>query len=145
MFSRLASQLAANAHPPFDFAVVDEAQDVSVAQLRFLAALGADGRTASSSPATWASGSSSSPSRGNRWASMSAAASATLRINYRTSHQIRTQADRFLGRKCRMWTATSRNAAGTVSTCSTDRRRKSTFLNTPAGRNQGSRSVAWQS
>ena len=29
-------------HPPFDFAVVDEAQDVSVAQLRFLAALGDD-------------------------------------------------------------------------------------------------------
>jgi superfamily I DNA/RNA helicase len=29
------------AHPPFEFVVVDEAQDVSVPQLRFLAALGA--------------------------------------------------------------------------------------------------------
>ena len=34
-------KLAENARPPFEFAVVDEAQDVSVAQLRFLAALGA--------------------------------------------------------------------------------------------------------
>ena len=40
LFSRLASKLAESAHTPFDFVVVDEAQDVSVAQLRFLAALG---------------------------------------------------------------------------------------------------------
>jgi hypothetical protein len=37
----LAAQLADRTHLPFDFVVVDEAQDVSVAQLRFLAALGA--------------------------------------------------------------------------------------------------------
>jgi hypothetical protein len=41
VFSRLAAQLAARSHLPCDFAVVDEAQDVSVAQLRFLATLGA--------------------------------------------------------------------------------------------------------
>ena len=41
LFSRLAAQLADRTHLPFDFAVVDEAQDVSVAQLQFLAALGA--------------------------------------------------------------------------------------------------------
>ena len=41
VFSRLAAQLADRTHLPFDFAVVDEAQDVSVAQLQFLAALGA--------------------------------------------------------------------------------------------------------
>ena len=40
MFRRLAEQLANGERKPFDFAVVDEAQDVSVAQLRFLAALG---------------------------------------------------------------------------------------------------------
>ncbi|MCI0349346.1 MAG: hypothetical protein L0Z53_07970, partial [Acidobacteriales bacterium] len=40
MFNRLAGQLAGRKHPGFDLAVVDEAQDVSVAQLRFLAALG---------------------------------------------------------------------------------------------------------
>src|SRR6201984_306348 len=41
MFSRVASKLRETAHPPFEFVVVDEAQDVSVPQLRFLAALGA--------------------------------------------------------------------------------------------------------
>jgi hypothetical protein len=41
VFSRLAAQLADRTHLPFDFAVVDEAQDISVAQLQFLAALGA--------------------------------------------------------------------------------------------------------
>jgi mRNA-degrading endonuclease RelE of RelBE toxin-antitoxin system len=41
LFSQLASKLAASKHLPFDFVVVDEAQDVSIAQLRFLAALAA--------------------------------------------------------------------------------------------------------
>lgn len=39
MFSQLAAQIERK-HPPFDFVVMDEAQDVSVAQLRFLAAMG---------------------------------------------------------------------------------------------------------
>jgi hypothetical protein len=41
LLSRLASHLAPLRQLPFDFVVVDEAQDISVAQLRFLAALGA--------------------------------------------------------------------------------------------------------
>ena len=40
MFSSLAAAIAKSKNMPFDFAVVDEAQDISVAQLRFLAALG---------------------------------------------------------------------------------------------------------
>jgi superfamily I DNA/RNA helicase len=97
MFNRLATQLAARKHMPFDFAVVDEAQDVSVAQLRFLAALGVG-----------------PPNRlffagdlGQRifqplfsWKALGVdirGRSRTLHINYRTSHQIRTQADRLLG------------------------------------------------
>lgn len=39
MFVRLASHFTGG-NPPFDLTVVDEAQDISVAQLRFLAALG---------------------------------------------------------------------------------------------------------
>ncbi len=42
MFTRLAAELGNRKHPPFDFVVVDEAQDVNVAQLRFLAALGGE-------------------------------------------------------------------------------------------------------
>ena len=41
LFRRLAAQLADRTHLLFDFAVIDEAQDVSVTQLQFLAALGA--------------------------------------------------------------------------------------------------------
>jgi DNA helicase IV len=40
MYSRIASHSTENKKPPFDFAVVDEAQDISIPQLRFLAALG---------------------------------------------------------------------------------------------------------
>src|SRR6202043_2555264 len=40
IFSRVASKIREGAHPPFEFVVVDEAQDASVPQLRFLAALG---------------------------------------------------------------------------------------------------------
>ena len=41
MFSQLAKHFESVEKPPFDIIVVDEAQDVSVAQLKFLAALGA--------------------------------------------------------------------------------------------------------
>lgn len=42
LFTALASALAKSKHLPFDYAVVNEAQDISVAHLRFFAALGAD-------------------------------------------------------------------------------------------------------
>jgi len=70
MFHRMASHLAQSAHKPFDFACVDEAQDLGVPQLRFLAALGEGGQTAFSLRVTWVSVSFSSPSHGRRSASM---------------------------------------------------------------------------
>ena len=93
------TMLADSKHAPFDFAVVDEAQDLSVAQLRFLAALGAHrpdalffagdlGQRIFQQPFSWKS--LGVDIRGR---------SRTLRINYRTSHQIRQQADRLLGDK----------------------------------------------
>ena len=96
MYSRLASHLSDVRNHPFDFAVVDEAQDISVAQLRFLSSLGADrpnalffagdlGQRIFQQPFSWKS--LGVDIRGR---------SRTLRINYRTSHQIRTQADRLL-------------------------------------------------
>ncbi len=82
--------------PPYDFAVIDEAQDVSVAQLRFLAALSRDrsnglffagdlGQRIFQQPYSWASLGVNIRGR-----------SRTLKINYRTSHQIRQKADRLL-------------------------------------------------
>lgn len=96
MFSTLAATLAGGKAPPFDFAVVDEAQDVSVSHIKFLAALGK-----SRSDALFFAG-----DLGQRifqqpfsWKSLGVdvrGRSRTLRVNYRTSHQIRMQADRLL-------------------------------------------------
>jgi len=97
MFSRLAAMLARSANRPFDFAVVDESQDMGVPHLRFLAALGADrpnglffagdlGQRIFQQPFSWLALGIDVRGRAR-----------TLRVNYRTSHQIRTQADRLLG------------------------------------------------
>jgi superfamily I DNA/RNA helicase len=97
MFGALTAALAENKNVIFDYVIVDEAQDVSVAQLRFLAALGGDrpnalffagdlGQRIFQQPFSWRS--LGVDLRGR---------SRTLRVNYRTSHQIRTQADRLLG------------------------------------------------
>ena len=97
LFSTLAVVLAKNENSPFDFAVVDEAQDISVAHLRFFAALGRDrpqalffagdlGQRIFQQPFSWKA--LGVDIRGR---------SRMLRVNYRTSHQIRMQADRLLG------------------------------------------------
>lgn len=97
MFNQLSGHLRNLKHPPFDHVVVDEAQDISIAQLRFLSALGADrpnalffagdlGQRIFQQPFSWKA--LGVDIRGR---------SRNLRINYRTSHQIRTQADRLLG------------------------------------------------
>lgn len=96
-FSELANSIADGRKAPFDFAVVDEAQDLGVAQLRFLAALGGTrpnalffagdlGQRIFQQPFSWKA--LGVDIRGR---------SRTLRVNYRTSHQIRMQADRLLG------------------------------------------------
>jgi superfamily I DNA/RNA helicase len=96
MFSLLAGKLVSRKHPPFEFAVVDEAQDISIAQLKFLSALdkqrpnslfftGDLGQRIFQAPFSWKA--LGVDVRGR---------SRTLRINYRTSHQIRIQADRLL-------------------------------------------------
>lgn len=97
MFTALAMALQTNGHPVFDFAVVDEAQDIGIAHLRFLAALGGGrpnalffagdlGQRIFQQPFSWRS--LGVDVRGR---------SRTLRVNYRTSHQIRSSADRLLG------------------------------------------------
>ncbi len=96
MFTRLATQLTEHRLTPFNFVVVDEAQDVSIAQLRLLAALGARqpnglflagdlGQRIFQQPFSWLA--LGVDVRGR---------SRTLNINYRTSHQIRRQADLLL-------------------------------------------------
>jgi len=97
LFTALAAVISTNRNTAFDFAVVDESQDISVAHLRFLATLGRDrpnalffagdlGQRIFQQPFSWKS--LGVDIRGR---------SRTLRVNYRTSHQIRAQADRLLG------------------------------------------------
>ena len=96
LFGRLEHQLAKMARPPFEFCVVDEAQDIGVAELRFLATLGAGradtlffaddlGQRIFQTPFSWRALGVDIRGRSH-----------TLRVNYRTSHQIRRQADRLL-------------------------------------------------
>ncbi|MBK8569724.1 MAG: hypothetical protein IPN81_06915 [Nitrosomonadales bacterium] len=114
MFSQLATQITERKHPPFDFAVMDEAQDVSIAQLRFLAAMGswrADalffagdlGQRIFQQPFSW-----KSMGRGYSRA-FSKHASTT------TSHQIRMQADRLLGPEVSDVDGNTEDRRGTVS------------------------------
>ncbi len=115
MFNRLAAKLSERKHPPFDHAVIDEAQDVDVQQLRFLAALGGDrpnglffagdlGQRIFQQPFSWKS--MGVEVRGR---------SRTLHINYRTSHQIRRQADRLLGPELADVDGNVESRRGTVS------------------------------
>ena len=97
LFSLVATMVAKDKNMLFDFAVVDEAQDISVAHIRFFATLGGGrpnalffagdlGQRIFQQPFSWKG--LGVDVRGR---------SRTLRVNYRTSHQIRTQADRLLG------------------------------------------------
>ena len=96
MFRRLERHLSSTGHTPFEYCVVDEAQDVGVTELRLLSVLGGNrpnglffagdlGQRIFQTPFSWLS--LGVDVRGR---------SRTLNINYRTSHQIRRQADRFL-------------------------------------------------
>lgn len=115
VFARLTERVGHAKHPPFDFAVVDEAQDIGVAELRFLAALGGGrpdslffagdlGQRIFQQPFSWKT--LGIEIRGR---------STTLRINYRTSHQIRMQADRLLGPELSDVDGNTEDRRGTVS------------------------------
>ncbi len=96
IFAEATAQIASGAKRPFDFVVVDEAQDVGVPQLRFLATLAGDrpnglffagdlGQRIFQTPFSWRSLGVDVWER-----------SQTRRMNYRTSHQIRRQTDLLL-------------------------------------------------
>jgi superfamily I DNA/RNA helicase len=97
LFARLTTGMGERRNAPYDHVVVDEAQDISVQQLKFLAELGRDrpnalffagdlGQRIFQQPFSWKSLGVDIRGRAK-----------TLHINYRTSHQIRMQADQLLG------------------------------------------------
>ncbi len=116
LFTQIADKIAQSKHPAFEYAVIDESQDVSIPELRFLAALGSNrpnalffagdiGQRIFESPFSWKS--LGVDVRGRSF---------TLRINYRTSHQIRTQADRLLGPELSDVDGITEKRRGTTST-----------------------------
>ena len=115
MFRRLEQHFTEAARPPFAFCVIDEAQDIGVAELRLLAALGGGGpdslffagdlgQRIFRTPFSWRA--LGVDVRGRSY---------TLRINYRTSHQIRRQADRLLPPELADVDGITERRSGTVS------------------------------
>lgn len=113
--ARLANKIDAEAGSAFSHVVVDEAQDMGVAHLRLLAALGGNGpdglffagdlgQRIFAQPFSWRS--LGVDIRGR---------SRTLRVNYRTSHQIRTSADRLLNPEQSDADGNVESRAGTIS------------------------------
>ncbi|MEZ6232904.1 MAG: 3'-5' exonuclease [Phycisphaerales bacterium] len=118
VFGALTSHASTGEHAPADHVVVDEAQDVSVPQLRYLAAIaggrpnglffaGDVGQQIFRTPFSWVS--LGVDVRGR---------SQTLRVNYRTSHQIRRRADLLLDRVLSDVDGASEDRSGTVSVLS---------------------------
>ena len=96
LFERLSKYIIEQNKHPYDYIIVDEAQDISVYNLRFLAALGSNNNNA-----LFFAG-----DQGQRifqqafsWKILGVdirGRARTLNVNYRTSHQIRKQADQLL-------------------------------------------------
>jgi superfamily I DNA/RNA helicase len=115
MFTKLAAHYATGAKSPFEHVVVDEAQDLGVPQLRFLASLAAQrpnglffagdlGQRIFQTPFSWKA--LGVDVRGR---------SRILTVNYRTSHQIRLRADRLLGPEIADVDGNTEGRRGTVS------------------------------
>ena len=115
IYSSVTTLAEADGMSPFKYIVADEAQDISVPQLKLLGALARDepnalffsgdlGQRIFQTPFSWKS--LGVDVRGR---------SKTLRINYRTSHQIRMQADRLLPDEIADVDGNKESRSGTVS------------------------------
>jgi hypothetical protein len=115
LFQHVTATYAARDEKPFSHIVVDEAQDLGVSELRFLAAIanprpdalffaGDIGQRIFQQPFSWLG--LGIDVRGR---------SVTLKVNYRTSQQIRQMADRLLPRTVRDVDGLEEDRRGTVS------------------------------
>ena len=115
MYGQLAHRFTETQRSPFDFVIVDECQDVGVSQLRFLRALGTDkpdalffagdlGQRIFQQPFSWRKLGIEIRGRAR-----------TLKVNYRTSHQIRRRSDLLLGPDIADVDGNTEERAGTIS------------------------------
>jgi hypothetical protein len=115
LFAAVTRHYASKDHKPFTHIVVDEAQDLGVPELRFLASIAPDhtnalffagdlGQRIFQPPISWKS--LGVDVRGR---------CSALKVNYRTSHQIRIAADRLLPKSVRDVDGLEDERTGTVS------------------------------
>jgi len=115
MFHQLTEHYRRDHCSPFDFIVVDESQDIRIAQLKLLAVLGKNkpnslffagdlGQRIFQQPFSWLA--LGVDIRGR---------SRILKINYRTSHQIRMQADKLLSPEISDVDGITEERTGTIS------------------------------
>lgn len=115
LFTALADKIKSQSARPYDFAVVDEAQDMGVAQLKFFAALGGGQKNALFFAGDLGQRIFQVPFS---WKSMGVdlrGRSRTLKVNYRTSHQIRECADKLLDEEVKDADGEVQDRADTVS------------------------------
>jgi len=115
MYAILADMVRERKHPPYEYVVMDEAQDISVPQLRFFASFGTDvpnrlmfcgdtGQRIFRQGFSWQA--QGVEIRGR---------STTFSVNYRTSHQIRRRADLLLDREVHDADGNTEDRSSTVS------------------------------
>ena len=115
MFGRLTSRFSKTQRSPFDFVIVDEAQDIGVPQLRYMAILGVErpdglffagdlGQRIFQQTFSWRALGVEIRGRSH-----------TLKINYRTSHQIRKRSDLLLGIEIADADGNMEERSGTIS------------------------------
>ena len=115
MYGQLAHRFTETQRSPFDYVIVDECQDVGVSQLRFLRALGTNnsdalfftgdlGQRIFQQPFSWRALGIEIRGRAR-----------TLKVNYRTSHQIRRRSDLLLGPDIADVDGNTEERAGTIS------------------------------
>ncbi len=115
MYGQLAHRFDEAQRSPFDHVIVDECQDVGVSQLRFLRALGTDkpdglfftgdlGQRIFQQPFSWKTLGIEIRGRARN-----------LKVNYRTSHQIRRRSDLLLGPEIADVDGNTEVRSGTIS------------------------------
>jgi superfamily I DNA/RNA helicase len=115
VFHALADHYAAKAEKPFSHIVVDEAQDLGVPELRLLCAIAPEGRDRLFFAGDLGQRIFQQPFS---WKALGAdvrGRSTTLKVNYRTSQQIREAADRLLPNMVRDVDGREEERRGTIS------------------------------
>jgi len=118
LFHRTAEQLRRTGARPYQHIVVDECQDITAAQLRLLAAIAGTGPDALFFAGDLGQRIFQQPFSWNQYGIDIRGRSRTLRINYRTSQQIRQQADQLLDPESRDVDGNVQDRRGAVSVIS---------------------------